>query len=158
MFGVFILNASKADRGTWKAIERSRHSISEALYDLADREAAAHSADPALVKAVMVVENAQRPLWFRRCENVKGRFFKKGSYGIMQVTADGPISDEESIRRAVASRFAGVHVPLKTSGTSVHCDYEALTAIARNYNPSDTYANAVIQAFCAFWKNPFTKS
>jgi hypothetical protein len=154
VFGVYILNASRADRGSWKAIQRSREQIPQALYDLVDSEAKKHGADSALVKAVMVVENTQRPRWFRKCENFKGHVFKHGSYGIMQVAADGPISDEESIRRAVTTRFAGIQVPLTVSGTNVYVDFPALTTIARKYNPSDGYASAVVQAFGTFWKNP----
>ncbi|WP_146249153.1 MULTISPECIES: hypothetical protein [unclassified Curtobacterium] len=61
--------------------------------------ASAASADPLLVKAFAIVEILQRPAWFRRGERLLGSLRGSGTYGIMQVAAERPISDEESVRR-----------------------------------------------------------
>lgn len=64
-----------------------------------------HNADPLLVKSVCIAENIERPKWFRNLEYALSFIKKKGSYGIMQVTSDHPISDEESIKIAIEKYF-----------------------------------------------------
>jgi hypothetical protein len=99
------------------------------------------------VKAIMVVENLQRPLWFRRLESFKGRVFPSGTYGIMQVESARPVSDEESIKIAVETRLAGQVVPFKSSGTPSYPDHDWLLLLARAYNDSQAYAKSVATAY-----------
>lgn len=47
--------------------------------------------------AVVLAESQQRPRWFRKLERVGGKFRGAGTYGIAQVAADGPLTDEKSI-------------------------------------------------------------
>lgn len=50
-----------------------------------------------LVIAVVLAEVQQRPRWFRRLERLGGKVLGAGTYGVAQVAADNPITDEESI-------------------------------------------------------------
>jgi hypothetical protein len=58
----------------------------------------------------MLTENLQRPRWLRTLERLKGRFAPHGTYGIMQVESDRPLSDRESVLVAVRDHFAGTAV------------------------------------------------
>ena len=49
----------------------------------------------------MIIENIQRPCWFRRIETLIGKVARRGSYGIMQVQADRPLSNKQSIKQGV---------------------------------------------------------
>lgn len=70
-----------------------------------EKYSAQYKADPLLVKAVCIAENIERPKWFRNLEYVISFIKKKGTYGIMQVASDHPISDEESIKIAIEKYF-----------------------------------------------------
>jgi hypothetical protein len=88
-------------------LARSETEIPRELFEYAQELSAKHDADYVLVRAVMLTENLQRPPWLRSVERFKGRFFRRGTYGIMQVSADRPLSDRESIEVAVRNHFAG---------------------------------------------------
>jgi hypothetical protein len=115
------------------------------LWDLAKRTADNAGADASLALAVMVVENLQRPPWFRRLERLKGFIFKRGTYGIMQVAAPQPITDEESIIRAVRERLTGVSV----RSQSGEVDWDLLDAFARTYNPNPNFSALLRSAISA---------
>lgn len=68
------------------------------VFDEIYRVSIQNRTDPLLTTAVAVSEILQRPRWFRRCERLLGRFRKNGTYGVMQVSASGPLTDSESIR------------------------------------------------------------
>jgi len=118
--------------------------------------------DEAITLAVMVVENAQRPPWARRLERAKGRVIKKGTYGIMQVTSERPVSDSESIEIACRDHLRGMRIPTMPSfslgmdeesrsraasmGIDVSAqmrDLQALGEMILRYNPSERYAELV---------------
>lgn len=100
-------------------------------------------ADAVLVLAVMVVENLQRPAWFRALEQIKGRVLKKGTYGVMQVWAAEPISDEMSIDQAAEI----------LSAYSDLCDErgyprpDTFRALGVSYNGSQSYGDLVFTAY-----------
>ena len=102
-------------------------------------QAEASGLDPDLMEAVMIAEALQRPRWFRVLERIKGLVFRKGTYGVMQVQSDRPLSDRESIDIAV-SRFSGVFQP---GGLSDSSFYERLA----EYNPSDEFASVVEEVY-----------
>jgi hypothetical protein len=81
--------------------DTARREADDALVDYAIEVAQREGADLHLVLSVLFAENLQRPPWFRKLENWKGKIFPRGSYGIMQFTSPHPISDRESIDRAV---------------------------------------------------------
>lgn len=54
------------------------------------------------VYAVVLAEAQQRPRWFRKLERIGGKVWKRGTYGVAQVLANAPMSDEESIDSLVS--------------------------------------------------------
>lgn len=134
--GAFLIE--RTDTGgvsEYSMIEHSRKRIPDKLWHLAHQLAQQHGADVKLVRAVMLVENLQRPEWFRRIERLKGRLFRSGTYGIMQVASAKPLSDEISLERAVRERFAGVVV----QGGDGYLDDAAFGVFLRGYNRSRAF-------------------
>lgn len=124
---------------------RSHRTIPRTLWELARSEAVANGTDPELVLAIMVAENLQRPPWFRRLERIKGWFWPEGTYGVMQVHSERPISDEESIRLAVSGRLKGLRIPMSLYGDQAFVDHKALRHVIMQYNPDPRYADTVSQ-------------
>lgn len=110
-------------------LKQSRATVGEELWLAAEDASAAAGADPYLVKAILLVENLQRPPWVRRLERTKGRLFKRGTYGVMQVQSEGPVSDTESVRIAVHDRLLRKQVPIEYEART-----EALQNILSAYN------------------------
>src|SRR5215207_5321217 len=105
--------------------------------------AAQHGTDPLLVESIMMVENVQRPRWFRTAERLKGIFAKPGTYGIMQVASPRPLSDKDSIRIAIETRLAGQTVPIRDPNSRYPTfDSAVVHTHALAYNPSADYADA----------------
>lgn len=124
-------------------IRQSARTIPAAYWRLARESAVQYNADPHLVSAVMLVENLERPRWFRVLERLKGRIFPEGTYGVMQVASERPLQDLESIRRAVRDRMANLQLT-KDEG---YVDQEALVAFARQYNPDPAYHKLLLYAY-----------
>jgi hypothetical protein len=76
-------------------------------------------------------------------ERLKSRLSPHGTYGIMQVSSPTWITDEESIRQAVATRLGGVAVRDETS----QIDYEKLRTVAMNWNPDPTFVDLLVSAW-----------
>jgi hypothetical protein len=98
VLGSYLVTVSRAqgpDIG--EIVERAKRQLGHELWSLAHRSALEHDADPVLVRGILIVESLQRPQWLRFLERLKGIAIKEGSYGVMQVQASRPISDEESI-------------------------------------------------------------
>jgi hypothetical protein len=151
VMGVYVLQLSRSGDGDITAIlKKSRRAIGPELWDSAEAAAVRHAADVNLVRAFMLVENVQRPRWFRNLEHLKGLVFGSGTYGIMQVRADKPLSDEESIEQAIRERLAGVVVPFSPSmypGSPPFPGYASLVELAKSYNDDSVYADAVANAY-----------
>lgn len=136
VLGAYIATVSRGHpTNEYGLAEDAIKRIPRAMWDLAGAEAVAAGADPRLTRAVMLVENMQRPPWFRKLERLKGRFIPAGTYGIMQVASEGPLGDAESIRKAVKERLAGVVVQDENG----NLDYKALEHFARAYNPNANF-------------------
>jgi hypothetical protein len=104
----------------------------------------------------MIVENLQRPKWFRRLETLKGSVLKAGTYGIMQVRSDDPLTDEESVGKAVAERLKGLHVrelayDYEDGSSQSYPDSDHVKEIAMAYNPSEAFAALVVDAFTTLY-------
>jgi len=58
--------------------------------------------DPYLLLSLAVLEDINRPSWFRALEKLifKTGFYKPKTFGLMQVSSNKPVSDKESIRLA----------------------------------------------------------
>ncbi|MFA6197601.1 MAG: hypothetical protein WC734_00395 [Patescibacteria group bacterium] len=123
-------------------LHRSLRSIPQNLFDLIEKHSAEKNADPILVKAVCLVENVQRPLWFRRIERFKSKLHKSGSYGIMQVHSDTPLNDEQSIIYAIDKYF------IDTTNHTLHEDADdCVTNAIKSYNSEEKYAELVMKAY-----------
>ncbi len=141
--GAFLVRISRGALGEYGLVTRSLSELPPRLLDLASQIAKETAADDILVQAVMVVENVQRPKWFRTIERLKSRVVRRGTYGIMQVASDHPLSDEESIRKAVTERMAGVSVKAPTGSL----DPKALRVFAANYNSNPNFATLLLSAY-----------
>lgn len=145
--GVLGAYLAKVSRGhaidEYEMADESRRRIPRHLWDLVGQEAITHAADPDLARAVMLVENLQRPHWFRALERARGRFVRRGTYGIMQVMSDRPLTDEESIKKAVRERLAGVTVKNEHG----YLDRDALATFARSYNPNPNFRSLLEGAY-----------
>jgi hypothetical protein len=144
VLGAFVIRVSQGRTGdTTELMKRSRQTIPEGLWQLAESCATAAGGDVALVRAVMLVENLQRPQWFRRLERWKSVAMPHGTYGIMQVEATRRLSDVESVRLAVANRLAAVNVKTPEG----YLDYTALLEFAVSYNPDPTFGRLLASAY-----------
>ncbi len=114
------------------------------LLSLADELSEEHNADPVLVKAILLVESLQRPAWIRSIERQAGRLLPIGTYGLMQVSSDVPLSDAESLEIAISSRLAGRTVPLKGDE---YPDYDALNRHIRSYNGNPRFVSLVEEIY-----------
>jgi hypothetical protein len=146
VIGAFIVRVSRGHPiHEHEMVDRARKEIPAELWDLAARAAIQHDADVDLVRAIMVVEHLQRPAWVRRAERLRGKVDKRGTYGIMQVSAERPISDAESIERAAAERLSGTRVKSHDG----YLDLELLKEFARTYNGSPDYVPLLEVAYGA---------
>ena len=93
----FIRSTRAPQRTLADIVQTQRRRIGPELLDYARRCASEQGLDPDLVETVLLVESIQRPGWFRRMEWAKGLLLRRGSYGIMQVKTQRPVSDRESI-------------------------------------------------------------
>lgn len=138
--GAYVLQLSRGrTNDSMELARRSARKIPSRLVPLAVDLSGAHGADPQLVTATMIAENLQRPPWFRSVERIKGLVLRAGTYGIMQVSHDRPISDEESLRIAVETRLRGVTV----KGPDGNVDYGALNTFARSWNGDSTFPQLI---------------
>ena len=145
VIGAFVVRVSRGHPVTeYELAAEGRRRIPRPLWELAGNVAREQGADVILTRAIMLVENLQRPSWFRRLERCKGRVLKRGTYGIMQTAAAAPLSDEESIRRVVVERLAGVDV--RTEDRDWH-DTEKLERFARTYNPNPNFVALLVAAY-----------
>ena len=142
VLGAYLVSVSHSPLVSEEEIlQRTIDTIPRELWTFARSAAGDAGTDPDLVSAVMAVENLQRPSWFRSLERWKGRIWPRGTYGIMQVASSRPLSDHESIVKALAERFAGVTVA--HDGFEDAVDSGKIRAFALSYNPSSTYADLV---------------
>ena len=150
--GAYLVKVSQAQTvDTHSLLERSRASIDDAIWSRAAELAGESGTEPDLVHAFMVVENLQRPRWFRRLENAWGQFGGEGTYGMLQVRASRPLSDIESIENALAGVLRGARVPVVVETYGQHQyerkDSDYLRRLAVEFNPSEDYAALVEEAY-----------
>lgn len=99
----------------------------------------------ALIYAVLIVEAFNRPKLYRLVENVLFRFGLAKTLGIMQVTTDKYINDEESVRLG-ATKIVNDHLKakLEAESRSYHSGYWAIRRIVLElYNPDSEYIGEV---------------
>jgi hypothetical protein len=108
-------------------------------------------ADANLVAAVLLTENLRRPAWVRAIERAKGKLSAPGSYGVMQVMADKPISDRESIDRTIQGPLGAAHV-----GGSDGWDYDALGKALSVHNDNPRFIELARQIYYSV--TPYTST
>lgn len=102
-----------------------------------------YKADQVLLLSVLVTESLQRPRWVRNIEQVLGRIFRRGTYGIMQHASDKPISDKESIEIAAKNYFSNTDF-LSSLRENDYLKYtQTVEDILRNYNADQNYKELV---------------
>lgn len=79
-------------------LERAEKELGEDLKQVIHREARRNDVSADFIQSVVLTECIQRPKWLRKIENIKGKFFGPGTYGVAQVPSDSPITDEQSIK------------------------------------------------------------
>lgn len=141
IFGAYLARVTRrSEIEPAELISESMRRIDPQLLSLADEVAARHEAEANLIRALLLVENLQRPRWIRAIERLAGRRLPVGTYGIMQVRSDAPVSDAESIERAVSTKLAGAKVPKSSRGFP---DGEALRRQVRSYNGNERFVELV---------------
>lgn len=121
----------------------SRKSIPNDLWNGAAESADRWNADADLVRAVMLVENLQRPRWFRRLERLAARLFRQpATLGLLQARAQAGNDDAELLDQAVQERFRDVTVKAEDG----RIEWEALNDFAASYNPDLKYAELLAAA------------
>lgn len=106
VLAVTLQSLGRRDLTDTSLLQRGRNAVPAGLWLRAQQAALRRGTDPDLLRAIVAAEALQRPAWLRRLERVKGRVVGPGTYGIAQVSADSPLSDEESIDE-LARRFQG---------------------------------------------------
>ncbi len=128
---------------TQKVLQDSRRTIGDELWHLATAAAGQHGADAALVRGVMLVENIQRPRWFRRAERQAARLFSvPATLGLLQANANPDDSEAELLERAVEQHFSAVNVRDQNGDI----DVVLLEEFARRYNPDSAFVELLIEA------------
>jgi len=126
---------------------RAERDVGIDLTDNAYQAAIENRCDPILLRAIMFAEALQRPKWVRNVEHAKGRFFKRGSYGVTQEYSDRPISDEESIRltaQALSHRWA-----LAEGDWGLAAKDGLIWKYASQHNPDARFIQGVQQVYVA---------
>lgn len=138
----FVALKARSQNDPKMAFDRSLAEVGTDLVNLARATAVEYDADPNLTVAILLTENLQRPPWFRRIERLRGRFIPRGSYGVMQVQSDRPITDEQSIQQAIALHLAGARLP-----SQGYARWNSARRALRRYNPDDSFVDLGMEIF-----------
>lgn len=131
----FIRSTRAPQRTLDEVIAATRRRINPELLNYAWHSAHERGLDTGVVETVLLVEAIQRPKWFRRLEWLKGRLFRRGSYGIMQVQSQRPIGDRTSIDLALDAHRAA----FETTPSSEPGHYTQVSDQLRSYNASPAF-------------------
>ena len=131
----FIRSTRAPQRTLVEVIAATRRRIGPELLNYAWLSALERGLDTRVVETVLLVEAIQRPKWFRRLEWLKGLVFRTGSYGIMQVQSQRPISDRASIDLALETHRAA----FETAPSSEPGRYTQVSDQLRSYNASPAF-------------------
>lgn len=127
-------------------IKKSRKSIDDILWRQAEEVAVSTNTDPLLVVSIMLVENLQRPRWFRQLENILAYLGHHGTYGIMQVQRDYQISDIESVRIACTE-----HLRNARPYFGDFPDPDSIREVAKRHNGDDAFIEMTWQIYYRLW-------
>lgn len=96
-----------------------------------------------LVEAILLAEAQQRPKWFRRTENFIGKIGRTGTYGVAQILAPAPISDEKSIELLIEQLIAGASFGFDESDFA-HAEIRELLF---QHNPDPKHVGRITEYF-----------
>lgn len=135
---VAFTRATSSDDDSFEvALNRSYGRIDRDLFAYAIEKAASNGTEPKIVLTLMVVENLQRPRWFRWLEHRFGRVLPVRTTGLLQVMSETPLSDHESIDRVIEGKLQNVQIP---------DGYAGATEAFMIHNPSRSYGELCDQA------------
>ncbi|MFH1767370.1 MAG: hypothetical protein ABH826_04795 [Patescibacteria group bacterium] len=134
-YKLFQRNESIPYSGVFNSMEKIPKHLKSYIQKAANR----NNANKDLLMAIAIVENMQRPGWFRCLEWVKSFVFPEGTYGIMQVYAKHYLSDEESIDFAASEFF-------RNSNDEMDSEDYILSKI-KDYNSDEKYVDLVTLAY-----------
>lgn len=136
---------SGSNIGIQEIFIRSQKSIGANILNYIRDKSIEQNANPILVQAICIVENIQRPKWIRVFEDIKSWLRLVGTYGIMQVKSNHPISDKESIDIALREHLKNTLKIKNIDNLKKHIEI---------YNSSEEYKELVIQAM--FYLDPYS--
>lgn len=145
-----VFRYSRHQLSVAELVRRSRLEVGDSLLKFARNAARQFDAEPTLVEAILLTENLERPRWVRRLEELKAPLTTRGSYGIMQVQATRPLSDELSIHLAVRDHLAGCSA-VDGSGNFSLKDLERALG---QYNPNRNF----VRLASAIYRTIYTRS
>lgn len=131
------------DRSPKALYARAKRDLGNGLSGVLDAKAAEHDVSIDFVRAIVLTECVQRPRWVRRLERLKGRFAGDGTYGVAQVSAASPISDNESIER-LCTAHAGYY-PVPNNDDQVN--RTLLTVQFESHNPDPVFTTLAMEFF-----------
>lgn len=139
-----FLQLINIDRSYEGAINRIRKQIDSHFMRYVRSTVTDTGFDFRLFEAVLIAESLQRPRWFRILERLKGLVWKSGTYGVMQVRSDRPLSDRESIDKAL-SEYGNLFINVSDR----HDDgwYSDVVTRLRIYNGSEAFIQTVMDAY-----------
>lgn len=132
------LAAPEFSHNRQRLLARARAEVDPALLDMLRRE---DGRDPAGFEAVALAEQLNRPAWVRRLERTLMR--ADGSYGLMQMTSERPISDADSVLAFLewADRLPDTLWPAES--------FEAPRDFFLTHNPDTQFANLATNLYWA---------
>lgn len=133
LIGLYSYNNYQVETNLDRVFKNVEKSISPQIKDLLKQTCKLHHANYNLALAICMTEALQRPRWLRRLETLKSVFYGPGTYGIMQVKSNKPISDEESVKIAVK----------KLALSSSKKDSSEVIPFIKKYNSSEKYQEIV---------------
>ncbi|MBS1759148.1 MAG: hypothetical protein JST23_03410 [Bacteroidetes bacterium] len=142
-------NIRLSQDGTFKRKQnylRSRLHYFKSLYGKLIKEATQNEALEAVVFAILIYEDFNRPKVARVIENIKQRITKKPhTLGVMQVKSDKIISDLESVKLGTAKVVNAYQQYLDklTKEKGEYYEYSAYYEIIANYNGGSRYQSEV---------------
>jgi len=135
---------------------KHRHKYFRTHYGKIIKEATQNEALEAVVYAILIYEDFNRPKVVRIIENLKQRLTKKPhTLGVMQVRSDKAISDLESVKRGTEKVVDAYkqYLDKLTKDDGVYYEYSAYYEIIVNYNGGSSYQTEVTNLISVIMEN-----
>ena len=142
-------------------ITRATSDVGVQMYDRLFAEASNYNADPIFAKAIMTSEVLQRPRWIRSAEQIFGRIYGKGTYGVMQMESNKPIDDLASIKKFVQHHANMYPLSVDVSGYA-SCDENTVWQMGSDHQGGDiAFLRPLVELYSSLfaeikWSSPET--